>query len=32
MDAVKKIEADGNDADGPPATVHTIQTVTITEE
>lgn len=32
MDAVKKIEADGSAADGPPATVHTIEKVTITEK
>lgn len=32
MDAVKKIEADGSDSDGPPATQHTIESVEITEE
>ncbi len=32
MEAVKKIEADGSAGDGPPATKHTIQKVTITEK
>lgn len=31
METVKKIEADGSDTDGPPAKVHTIESVTITE-
>ncbi|WP_307781265.1 peptidylprolyl isomerase [Agilicoccus flavus] len=31
MDVVKKIEADGSPADGPPAKVHTMKTVTVKE-
>ena len=32
MDAVEKIEADGSAGDGAPATVHTIESVTIAEK
>lgn len=32
MDAVTKIEADGTPGEGPPAKVHTIEKVTITEK
>lgn len=32
MDVVEEIEADGSSGEGPPAAVHTIERVTITEE
>lgn len=31
-DVIEEIEADGSDGDGEPATVHTIESVEITEE